>query len=49
MQHFRSPPPSRAAGFFPSCRAATRPRKITDGENDALDAARGLAGALVVL
>lgn len=33
----------RSAGFVPSGRTAKRPRKITDGENDALYAARELA------
>lgn len=33
----------RSAGFVPSGRTAKRPRKITDGENDALRAARELA------
>lgn len=33
----------RASGFAPSGRSAKRPRKIIDGENDALIAARVLA------
>ena len=33
----------RGCGFVPSGRTAKRPRKITNGENDALDAARELA------
>ncbi len=33
----------RASGFVPSGRSAKRPRKIIDGENFALDAARELA------
>ena len=33
----------RASGFAPSGRSAKRPRKITGGENDALNAARDLA------
>jgi hypothetical protein len=36
----------RAAGFFPDGRTATRPRKILDGENVALEAARELARSL---
>ncbi len=31
------------AGFVPSGRTAKRPRKISDDENDALNAARELA------
>ncbi|MFZ4483281.1 MAG: hypothetical protein ACOYOL_04790 [Chthoniobacterales bacterium] len=33
----------RASGFMPSGRSAKRPRKIIDGDNFALDAARELA------
>ena len=39
----------RGCGFFPSGRTAKRPRKIIDGENFALDAARDLVRVLLEL